>query len=77
MANFEIAKNGIWPKKIFREIGLFDFTSFFLPGLFTFFLARCVIGEERVPETRVSGTRSTEAKWVEQGFYSFFAKFMP
>ena len=28
MAIFEIAKNGIWSKKIFREIDLFDFTSF-------------------------------------------------
>ena len=29
LAIFEIAKNGICSKKIFREIDLFDFTSFF------------------------------------------------
>ena len=29
LAIFEIAKNGIWPKKNFREIDLFYFMSFF------------------------------------------------
>ena len=29
MVIFEIAKNGIWSKKFFREIDLFDSTSFF------------------------------------------------
>ena len=28
IAIFEMAKNGIWSKKIIREIDLFDFTSF-------------------------------------------------
>ena len=28
LAIFEIAKNGFWSKKFFREIDLFDFTSF-------------------------------------------------
>ena len=36
MAIFEIAKNGIWPKKKVREIDLFDFTSFFAWTLFNF-----------------------------------------
>ena len=41
MAIFEIAKNGIWSINFFREIDLFDFTSFF--GLdFLHFLASCV-----------------------------------
>ena len=29
LAIFEIAKNGFWSKIFFREIDLFDFTSFF------------------------------------------------
>ena len=33
LAIFEIAKNRIWPKNFFREIHLFDFTSFW-PGRF-------------------------------------------
>jgi hypothetical protein len=43
MAIFETAKNGIWSKKIIREIDLFDFTNFFLPGLFYFSGPMCTI----------------------------------
>ncbi len=32
---------------------------------------------ERVLETWVSGTHSAMEKWVEQGFSSFFGKFLP
>ena len=42
LAIFEIAKNGIWSKKFFREIDLFDFMSF--SGLDFFnFLAHCAV----------------------------------
>ena len=40
-SHFEIAKNGIWPNKKFREIDLFDFTSF-LVWTFLNFLSHCV-----------------------------------
>ena len=36
MVTFENAKNGIWSKKICREIDLFDFTSFFGLDFFKF-----------------------------------------
>ena len=40
LAIFEMAKNGIWSKKIIHEIDLFDFTSF-LAWTFLNFLAHC------------------------------------
>ena len=42
MAILEIAKNGIWSKKI-RELDLFDFTSFFLVWSFLNILACCAL----------------------------------
>ena len=45
----KLQKNGFWSKKIFfREIDLFDFTSFFFgPGLFLNFLANCEVGKTK------------------------------
>ena len=43
-------------KKFFREIDLFDFTSFFA-WTFLNFLAHCVCDGSRVPETRFFKTR--------------------
>ena len=42
LAIFEIAKNGIWSKKFFVKLILFDFTSFFGWTFFNF-LAYCDI----------------------------------
>ena len=45
LAIFEIATNGVRSKKIFGEIDLFDFTSFFFAWTFLNFLAHCEVVE--------------------------------
>ena len=50
-----MAKNGIWSKKIFHEIDLFGFTSFF--GLdFFYFLAQCDIYSDTVQKNHFTFT---------------------